>query len=36
MKSFFFCHLEKILEFLRFLRVCWGGKEFLDFVLMEY
>ncbi|EQD96836.1 hypothetical protein L933_02845 [Helicobacter pylori PZ5056] len=26
MKSFFFfCHLEKILEFLHFLRVCLGG-----------
>ncbi|EQL73975.1 hypothetical protein N409_01185 [Helicobacter pylori FD719] len=23
------------LEFLRFLRFCLGGKEFLDFVLME-
>ncbi|WP_195835986.1 hypothetical protein [Helicobacter pylori] len=27
--------MEKILAFLRFLRFCLGGKEFLDFVLMS-
>ncbi len=40
MKSFFFFFViwrkfGEILEFLHFLRVCLGGKEFLDFVLME-
>ncbi|EJB86200.1 hypothetical protein HPHPH9_0002 [Helicobacter pylori Hp H-9] len=35
MKSFFFLSFWKNLEFLHFLRFCLGGKEFLDFVLME-
>ncbi len=36
MKSFFFfLSFGENLEFLHFLRVCLGGKEFLDFVLME-